>query len=339
MKDPQIKISVIVPVYNVEPFLEECLDSILNQTLKDMEIICVNDGSTDNSLTILERYAKKDKRVQVISKENGGVSSSRNAGLAVARGEYVSFIDSDDFIEPQMLEMLYAKAKETDADIAITDLYLYDNKTKETSDDFRDQLLYLRLKNKVVTLMEEPELISCIAVWDRIYKRSLIFQPDLRFAEGLVYEDHLFTVQALVRAHRIIVLPEKLYYYRKFGGNSITDRERKNNRYKSDFLEIHTRIMQIIRDEKLPKDVMYSYTRYFMQNAFMHQENAATSGYFKTFFTRVRDVMTEEMYDLVKKYGFPSWIRYAEWLKRGRVSRCRLYFIARNLARWMKKLE
>ena len=167
------KISVIVPVYNTRPYLEQCLDSILTQTLADMEIICVNDGSPDDSQSVLERYAADDPRVRIIKKENGGLSSARNAGMRSAVGDYIAFVDSDDFITPIMMETLYNKAMKTSAEITIGDFFLYDHRNGKVG-SYRDQALFARLGGKVFTLGEEPELIGCIGAWDRIYRRSFL---------------------------------------------------------------------------------------------------------------------------------------------------------------------
>lgn len=112
----QIKVSIIIPIYNVEEYLEECLVSALKQTLKEIEIICVNDGTPDRSMDIVNRYAKEDERIVIVEKENGGLSSARNAGLAVAKGEYVYFLDSDDYILEQTMEVLYGEASQNQLD-------------------------------------------------------------------------------------------------------------------------------------------------------------------------------------------------------------------------------
>ena len=114
----QTKLSVIIPVYNVEQYLPKCLASVVQQTLKDIEIICVNDGSTDNCLKILEEFKSKDNRIKIINKENAGLGNARNTGLEEAKGEYISFIDSDDYIDENFFELLYNEAKEDDADVA-----------------------------------------------------------------------------------------------------------------------------------------------------------------------------------------------------------------------------
>ena len=117
MKNQKPLVSVIVPVYNVEKYLEECLDSIINQTLEDIEIICVNDGSTDNSLKILKKYAKKDNRIKIINQKNCGLGCARNSGLNQSQGDYIFFLDSDDYLNPNILEKLYPKALESHSEI------------------------------------------------------------------------------------------------------------------------------------------------------------------------------------------------------------------------------
>lgn len=123
----EIKVSIIIPIYNVEKYIEQCIESVVNQTLKDIEIIIVNDGTKDNSMKKIEKYLS-DPRIIVIDKENGGLSSARNVGLEIAKGEYIAFIDSDDFIELTMLEELYNNSEK--ADIVFSDIIFYDDKTK-----------------------------------------------------------------------------------------------------------------------------------------------------------------------------------------------------------------
>ena len=132
----EVKVSVIIPVYNVEKYIEQCIKSVVNQTLKEIEIIIVNDGTKDNSIKKIEKYLS-DPRIVLINKENGGLSSARNAGMKVAKGEYISFIDSDDFIELTMLEDLYNNSEK--AEIVFSDIIFYDNKTKVKTYDKRKE--------------------------------------------------------------------------------------------------------------------------------------------------------------------------------------------------------
>ena len=138
----KVKVSVIVPVFNVGEYLSTSLDSILNQTLEDIEIICINDGSTDDSLNILEYYAKKDKRIKIISKENEGQGTARNVGLDNAQGEFISFVDADDFIKKDMLEKLYNKSVNGNLDLVMCKVSSFDNETHVIDDN----LWYYSLK-------------------------------------------------------------------------------------------------------------------------------------------------------------------------------------------------
>ena len=126
----EIKVSLVIPVYNVEKYIRQCLESVIDQTLKDIEIIIVNDGTRDNSMEIVEEYIS-DERIKIINKENGGLSSARNTGILAAQGKYICFIDSDDFIEKTMMEELYNKIEETNSDVTDSDVFLYDNKIHE----------------------------------------------------------------------------------------------------------------------------------------------------------------------------------------------------------------
>ena len=129
-----VKISVVLPVYNVANYLRKCLDSLVNQTFEDFEVICVNDGSTDSSREILAQYAQKDSRIKIVDKKNGGLSSARNAGMKVAQGEYYSFIDSDDWIDETMLEKLYNSMVSLDTDISICAVHQYDETNQKIDD-------------------------------------------------------------------------------------------------------------------------------------------------------------------------------------------------------------
>ena len=205
----QPKISVIVPVYNVESYLPRCLDSILAQTYEHLEIICVNDGSPDNSLAILEQYAARDARIKVITRKNGGIAVARNTGLDAATGELIMFVDSDDFLKPHMAETLLHSLKEHNADIVNCQFADHDSSGNTWKKGYsyspiicgQDQALWLLLKDKQVTNH----------VWRNLYKRTL-FQ-DIRFPEGKVFEDIIVMPQIFLKAEKFVFLSEELYYY------------------------------------------------------------------------------------------------------------------------------
>lgn len=209
------KISIIVPIYKVEPYLCRCIDSILNQTFTDFECILVDDGSPDNCPRICDEYAKKDKRIKVIHKPNGGLSDARNAGLDIAQGEYIGFVDSDDWIHPQMYEILYNINKRYNTDIAVCS---YVRKTKFQYEDIE---LYIKKEELSVNIYNSQYLIDNFyydtinvlnpTVWSKLYHRSI--WSDLRFKKDVIHEDEFVLLPSIMRAKSVAILDANLYYY------------------------------------------------------------------------------------------------------------------------------
>ena len=202
-----IKLSIIVPVYNVAEYLERCLNSLINQTLNEIEIICVNDGSTDNSLCILEKFAGLDNRIKIINQKNKGLSGARNTGIKLIQGEYFGFLDSDDWVDLDYFEKLYKRAKNCDADISLGD-FIRKGKFKHK----------IRLKlNKEEEFVGDNEkfygsqFYHFPCVWNKIYKTSKF--NDLRFIEGMYFEDGPYTIQALHRANKVVTCCNTYLYY------------------------------------------------------------------------------------------------------------------------------
>ena len=194
-----MKLSVIVPVYNVEKYLEECVDSLLNQTLSDLEIFLVDDGSTDRSGAIADRFAKEyPDRVHTLHLENGGQGRARNAALPMAQGDYIGFVDSDDWIERDMYEKMLDRAEKTGADVVVCDFL-------EHYADGREQTL--------PACFQDHPLSAAGSSCNKIFRRSLV--GDLRFPEGLWYEDFYFSAVMLLRSKRTEFIPEPLYVYRR----------------------------------------------------------------------------------------------------------------------------
>ncbi len=214
-----IKVSIIVPVYNVEKYLRECLDSLVGQTLKDIEIIVVNDGSSDNSLQILEEYAAGDVRIKVINQENAGVSVARNRGINCAVGEFVGFVDSDDWVDLDFCEKLYLAAKGDAADIAGGKIILCaeNGKFKKRRVKARNRALKT-LKEKWCYLLDNGE--HCY-VCNKIYRRELLVDKKIFFAEGKKYEDILWSLQAIKLLGAAVAIADVSYYYR-YNPSSIT---------------------------------------------------------------------------------------------------------------------
>ena len=210
-----MKLSIIVPVYNVEMYLHKCIDSILAQSFTDYELILVNDGSTDRSPEICDKYAQLDTRIRVIHKSNGGTSETRNVGLDNARGEYIGFIDSDDYIHPQMYELLIHAVEKSNADIGAVDLaWVYDDKgaVGTTYDQTAfDSMVVLQKHDYLDRFYPENRYFLRPEVCPKVYGRHIF--NDLRFPLGQIYEDAYLQLSILQKANKVVKLPVIGYYY------------------------------------------------------------------------------------------------------------------------------
>jgi glycosyltransferase involved in cell wall biosynthesis len=217
------KISVIVPVYKTEKYLEECVNSIINQTYQNLEVILVDDGSPDNCPTICEWYAAQDSRIKVIHKENGGLSSARNAGLAMASGDWIAFVDSDDICEEQMLSELYFAAKEICAPMAVCSTFYLNGKDKQAVDEERISIRVEKSNSRQMLQrlwVSEYDNNLFTAPWNKLYNREF-FGDSLRFKEGIIYEDDELFNRLYVQEYPIAVVHKPLYDWR-MNPNSIT---------------------------------------------------------------------------------------------------------------------
>lgn len=208
-------ISVIVPVYKVEAYLDKCISSIVNQTYKNLEIILVDDGSPDNCPAMCDAWAKRDSRIRVIHKGNGGLSDARNAGMAVATGELMGFVDSDDTIHPDMYRLLYESMVENDSDISACGVEMVWEDGSPPRPLTRSGCRVMETEDAMRALLEESWLKQ--PVWYKLYKTKLI--RDLSFPVGKYHEDVFWTYQAVARARRISVFDTAGYYYRQRRGS------------------------------------------------------------------------------------------------------------------------
>lgn len=212
------KVSIVVPVYNVEKYLRECLDSLLAQKLKDIEIIVVNDGSTDSSPDIAAEYAARDASVRVISKENEGYGKTMNRGFFEARGEYVGIVESDDFADPRMFKDMYKFAKKHDLDLVKTNYYEH----SDAGDVFQEPFAGFDYKRVFDPRVEQRALTVLPIIWSALYRREMIEREGIRFNEtpGASYQDTSFVFQVWASARRAAILPKGYLHYRVDNANS-----------------------------------------------------------------------------------------------------------------------
>jgi glycosyltransferase involved in cell wall biosynthesis len=256
------KVSVIIPVYNVENHLEDCLDSVINQTLRDIEIICIDDGSTDGSLDILEKFAQKDDRIKIISQENQGAGAARNKGLKIAQGEYLSFLDADDFFELDMLEKVYEYSTEKSLEIAIYGVKTFNDKTSEVKEiEYDIQRKYL--PNKFIFNYKDFPMYVFNTfknwTWNKLFKRIFILKNDIEFQELFRTNDLLFTCKALVKAERISVLDTSLVYYRV--GHDFHS-QNTNHEHPLDFYNAMIALKSFLIDENIFHEVEQSFVNF-----------------------------------------------------------------------------
>lgn len=216
------KISIIVPVYNVEKYIDRCLQSLISQTYKDIEIIIINDGSTDNSLQICEKYAQNDKRIKLYSKKNEGLGLTRNYGIDKSNGDYIAFVDSDDFVTENMCESLLEAAEQYNAEVVYGNVYYYDNgMTKEKNkiiettvwqknevSDFLLDLIGTKPSEKNDTIME-------VSVWKALFKKEVFEKFKIRFVSEREYisEDIIFDIDFLSKVNKVVAIKDFVYYY------------------------------------------------------------------------------------------------------------------------------
>lgn len=231
IKDAQI--SIIIPTFNVEKYLSECLDSILNQTFKNFEVICVDDGSTDKTLEILKEYKNLDKRIFILQQHHSGAAEARNNGLKLADGKYVQFLDSDDFFEPTMLEELYNHAEKNNADLTVCSSKKVNNNGEIIEWGNPNSTIYRDIApiEKVFNWKDYPESIFYlfnVVTWNKLYLRNMLLENKLHFQNLSSCNDVFFGHAVQICAKRIFILDKDLIYYRAERPNNISEKRGKN---------------------------------------------------------------------------------------------------------------
>lgn len=242
-----VNVSVIVPVFNKEEYLEECLHSLINQTLENIEVICVDDGSTDNSPKILEEYKKKDSRIKVFKQENKGPGNARNNALKHASGDYVAFVDADDWIELDALRILYENALENDSELVLFNAIEYlPNK------QFRKRIYYPEDIDGSFNFLDKKDIVmnNFLIACTKLHKLSFINENQLTFSENALFEDVYFHIKSMIKANNASYVKNIFYNYRRTETNT-----RQSNSLKSSesflFLNIISEVRKLLIDENV----------------------------------------------------------------------------------------
>lgn len=253
------KLSIIVPVYNVEKYLPKCLESLIKQTLKDIEIICVNDGSMDNSLAILKEFASKDSRIRIIDNQHQGVAKTRNTGIEQSIGEYIGFVDSDDYIDIDFFEKLYNSATKSNSDIAIASILKHKKFFNIYNAKYTKEETAITIQDKI-KLCEDKKHFFFYA-WNKIYHSGFIKENNIKFSEGQIYEDVMFAIKALYYSNKIISVYGTKYHYIEHE-NSLTKYKDKTGEKEQDLVKAYSELQEFCNSKniEIPERLNY-YTK------------------------------------------------------------------------------
>lgn len=288
----QIKISVVLPVYNVAKYIRESFDSLEKQTLKEVEFICVDDGSTDESFSIMEEYAQRDPRFILLQQSNQGVGPARNTGLSQATGVYVLFLDPDDFFELTLLEKFYQRGEETCADITICHAKGFDDCNQSV---YQIQRYYNRknVPEKTVFTYQDMEshLFSTFGFvhWNKLYRMSFLKKHDLKFQPLFRGEEIFFYVATVIKAEKMAVLDESLLYYRS---NMDTAGKKKINIYGLSYYEAFLKSYEFLKEEAVSEEVIYCFLAMALKTIFNLQSEEFSAR--KALHTKIHEDMEKE---------------------------------------------
>ena len=291
--DKEEKISVIIPVYNTEKYLKQCLDSVINQTLKEIEIICVNDGSTDDSLELLKEYANEDSRIVVIDQKHQYQGCSRNNALKIARGEYIQFVDSDDLIREDACEKLYKNAKENDLDMLCLSGYNFTETPQDEQENpywSYDKILSYLGSKKIFNILDIKHIAHGMPVSAclTIFRKSFLNQYDIKFPEGLYYEDNVFYIKSLTKASRVSIDPER-YYLRRIRKGSTTQSWCEHF---SDYFDITNIVLGYLKNIRLDNLLYDNYKKNYLNTCVrLYQTYGQTSD--KKNYLKIKKLLAE----------------------------------------------
>lgn len=305
-----IKVSVILAIYNAEEYLKKCLDSLTSQTLQEIEIICVNDGSTDNCPAILEEYAQKDNRIVIINQENQGPGAARNNGLNLVNGKYIAFVDPDDWVEQNTFEKLYSFAQQDNLDLIEFDYNRYYAQSGNTK---------LR-RNKIIKkgIFNWHDCIKYIfsndfVVWNKFYKSELIKENNIHFSNGYHGEDLIFTIAARLMAKRVSYLKSELYNYNIREGSTVVTCSEHNFEVSYFIADIKTLLIQ-----ENVYIILKKYFSKFASGVLCHHYKMLNQNRQQEFLKVAKSTLSNEEYQLLEfriRTNYTSLLEYIFSLK------------------------
>ena len=310
MSNKKTLVSIIVPVYNTEEYLNECLDSLINQTLSDIEIICINDASTDNSLEILQDYAKKDERIIIINNENNsGPSISRNKGFDIANGEYITFCDSDDKYQKRSCEKLYDFAKKYNHEVVVCDVRRFNHLNVQWGSILHSKSIKGEIYTNT-TFLEHEELVYDTVLCNKFIKKDFMKQHNIKFVEDKLYEDILFSMQLFTSTDSIGIFPGVKYLWRVRGdeGKSITQSV-DNTKNLKDRIFITKEIINLFKSQGYEKLLQPLYIKLVEIDIlqFINEFDICSEEF--------KQIMMDEVYSFVEKLPEESFFTLSEYDK------------------------
>ena len=304
------KVSIIIPIYNPGEYFDKCLDSAINQTLTDIEIICIDDGSTDDSINLLEKYSKNDKRFKIFHQENLGAGAARNKGIENANGEFIIFLDSDDWIEKDMCEKLYNHAKHLDADLVLFDVIWYHkNNKKELFKYFNDEEFnhdYNSFVFNRVLIHDKIVNPSLGVIWSKFYKASFLKNNNIKFSTYKIYNDVVFHFKTILSADKIAYYPYVFYHYIKVGQPSLQTSYRWG-KYESTWFNVMLEVREFLSENNLMDEFKLIFLNYSF-SSFERKLNGTHEEYKSEFFDKIKyfyesfDLSLDEFESLIFSY-------------------------------------
>jgi len=307
------KISVIVPIYKVEKYMDKCVDSIVNQTYKNLEIILVDDGSPDNCPKLCDEWAKKDERIKVIHKENGGLSDARNSGLDICTGDYLMFVDSDDYLDTTICEKLLNLLKSHDADFSMSGVQIIFENQQLVNSINEINIKSYDCKN----LQYEFKVPYLMTAWAKLYKKEIF--NNIRYPKGKLHEDEFIIHEILGESKKCVISNEPLYYYLQRDNSIMSTKSEKNVQH---ILEAYTNRIEYLNEKySYNKSQNYNYMLTLLRNFYLSR--CLTKSSKNIIFEKFK-----EIYKTTGKHTFKIWLfRYFKWI----------YVVTLKLKNWRKK--